>query len=328
MEKDRLSNIDLYKIVCIFSVIILHVASANAFDLTVSKDFENNFAVINFYNMITRFCVPGFLMISGMFLLDKDISIRDIFKKYILRIVIIYIIFGCFYSLFHLKENNNNFWYSFISGYYHLWYLYLIIGIYLVIPFLRKIVLDKNLIVYFLILCLLFSGCMPVMNEFIKSREFNIALSNFNINMPLGYVGYVVAGYYFSKNNVNNNIFYCLGIIGFISNYILYYFISYNTDLYSSIFLMPGTIFQSIATFLIFKNLKIKRNKFFSFISDLVFGIYLVHVFIMSILLKLNQYIIVKYSIISIPLISIIIFIISFLITIILRKLPILKKYL
>ena len=330
MLKRRLYNIDLLKIVCIFSVIIIHVCSNDIYELNYDSLINDNAFVINIYHIITRYCVPIFIMISGMFLLDKDISLKCIFKKYILRIIILYIIFSLVYAIFYYCEDRKNILYTFISGYYHLWYLYLLIGLYLVQPILRNIISDNKIMLYFLVLCLIFSSIIPFVTYFVKIPGFNVAIDNLNMHMPIGYVGYFVAGYYFAKNKVNNKIFYLLGLLGTILNIIMFYLISYYNKLYISIFLIPTTVFQSIAIFLFFNNLKIKTkysNKI-SYIASLTMGIYLIHVIVIRFIFTYFPNIIYSHSIITIPIISVIVFIVSALITITLKNIPFLKKFL
>lgn len=328
MEKQRLANIDLFKIICIIAVIIVHVSSSNAFDHKYAYLFNKNFSIINFYNMLTRFCVPGFVMISGMFLLDKDIDIKTIFKKYIFRSLVLYVIFSMLYAIVYYYEKDVSIFSTFISGYYHLWYLYLLIGLYLVTPFLRKIVSDKKIILYFIILCFIFSIIVPFIITIFGLKDLQTVISHLNVYMPLGYVIYFVTGYYLSKNKVNNKIFYILGIIGTIANYVLFNKLSYHTVLYNRIDLIPGTFFQSIAIFLFFKNLRIKKNAIISYISNLVCGIYLVHLFVIKLILYYFPYIVYKNVIVNILVISIIVFILSLLITVSLKKIPILKRFL
>lgn len=328
MEKQRLANIDLFKIVCIVAVIIVHVSSSNAFDPKYAYLFNKNFSIINFYNMLTRFCVPGFVMVSGMFLLNKDIDIKRIFKKYIFRSLVLYIIFSTLYAIVYYYEKDANIISTFISGYYHLWYLYLLIGLYLVTPILRKIISDKKLTLYFIILCFTFSIIIPFIISLFNLKKLEIVMNHLNLYIPMGYVVYFVTGYYLSKNKVNNKLFYILGIIGTIVNYILFYKLSYSNELYNRIDLMPGTFFQSIAIFLFFKNLKIRKNAIISYISSLICGIYLVHVFIIKLIFYYFPYIVYKNAIVSILFVSIIVFILSLLISVSLKKIPILKRFL
>ena len=330
MKKERLINIDLFKVICIAAVIIIHVSSYNVFEVEYSKLVQKNFATINFYNMITRFCVPGFIMISGMFLLDKKITIKDIFGKYIFRIAVIYCIFSFLYSIIACYEKDIDILSFFFSGDYHLWYLYLIAGIYLVTPFLKKIVENRNITIYFLILSLIFSSIIPLIQRIINIDGIKTAFSLLNVYMPMGYVGYYVAGYFFNKNKVNKSLFYMLGLLGLISNTIIFKSVSYYDEIYNSVFLLPGTVFQSIAVFLFFKDLKIRKKivPIITFISNHTFSIYLTHIFITKIIFHYFPKIIYQNSIIRIPLVSISVFTVSLLISIILKKLPIFKHFL
>lgn len=330
MKKERLINIDLFKIVCIIAVIVIHVASYNAFNTEYFDLVLKNFSIINFYNMVARFCVPGFIMVSGMFLLEKKPTIKDIFRKYIFRIAVLYCIFSFLYSVIACYKSSVDILSFFFKGDYHLWYLYLIIGLYLVTPFLAKIIEDKNVTVYFLILALLFSSIIPLVQRIINIDGIKAAFSLLNVYMPVGYVGYYVAGYFFSKNKANKILYYILGLLGLISNIIIFQYTSYYNDIYNSVFLLPGTVFQSIACFLFFKDLSIKGTlvPIIGFISKHILGIYLTHIFIIKIIFHYFPTIIYKYSIISIPLVSVIVFIISFLVCIVLKKLPIFKHFL
>ena len=329
MKKDRLANIDLFKIACIFSVIVLHISSHNAFDKTYNYIYYKNFEIFNFYNMITRFCVPGFIMISGMFLLNKDITIKVIFTKYILRMIILYFIFSLLYTInFYIENNTIDIIDMFFKGYYHLWYVYLIIGLYLVTPILRKIVIDDKITIYFLILCFIFSSVIPFIVEIFNLNILKIVVNHLNVHLSMGYVGYYVAGYYLSKHKINDIIFYILGFIGFISNYIMFNIIKYPLNIYDMVFRLPTTCFQVIAIYLFFKNLKVKNNSIIINISKLTSGIYFIHLFLIQLLFKLFPYYIYDNCIVNTLFISLIIYIISLLITVTLKQLPFLKKYL
>lgn len=50
---------------------------------------------------------------------------------------------------------------QFITGHYHLWFLYMIVGLYLLIPLLRPIAQSETLMRYFLLLALIFTFLLP-----------------------------------------------------------------------------------------------------------------------------------------------------------------------
>ena len=96
--------------------------------------------------------VPVFFMITGALLLDKKISYKDIFSKYIKKIAIVLLVFGTTfafvkqYALTRVFSNEliNNTLLSVLedTGFGHLWYLYVLIGLYLLLPVFNLI---KNL---------------------------------------------------------------------------------------------------------------------------------------------------------------------------------------
>lgn len=89
---------------------------------------------------------------------------------------------------------------------------------------------------------------------------------------------------------------------------------------------MPGSVFETIALFLFFKDLKIKNKLFITYLSKLTFGVYLVHVLIMFIFMNMFPRFIYECSWITIPLISIGIYIVSSLISVTFNNIPLLKK--
>ena len=110
-----------------------------------------------FLQPIIRYdAIPCFLMITGCLLLDpkKDINFNKI-KKYLIRIIGALAIFGftfCFIeNIFNHGFNNipNLLYKSFINlitgnSWSHMWYLYMLIGIYIITPILRTFVKNTN----------------------------------------------------------------------------------------------------------------------------------------------------------------------------------------
>lgn len=64
LPQGRVLYLDLLRIFCIFSMMLLHVCAIPWYSVPVSS-----FAwqVLNVYDSSVRFCVPVFVMISGVF---------------------------------------------------------------------------------------------------------------------------------------------------------------------------------------------------------------------------------------------------------------------
>lgn len=91
--------LDILRIISCFAVILLH-CSCDAFSVTQGII---GFTIGNFYNSISRFCVPIFLMITGALLLNpsKEIDIKKFTINKTLRIVIDFVCWCIIYYLFY-----------------------------------------------------------------------------------------------------------------------------------------------------------------------------------------------------------------------------------
>lgn len=65
----RMTKYDILRIVASFSIVLLHV-SASYWSVVDVQSGE--FAVMTIYNSVTRFAVPIFFMLSGLFLVSPD----------------------------------------------------------------------------------------------------------------------------------------------------------------------------------------------------------------------------------------------------------------
>ena len=154
-------------------------------------------------SILCRSDVPLFIMITGSLLLDKKESVREVYTKRIRRIGIILILFSLFYYILNVCRNvEKEFSLSdFIKGLLNgsiqesFWYLYLYLGLLLVLPLLRKMAVScKNSeLRYFLFLQIALETGAGVFS-FLTGIEVNSNLYVLNI-----YVFYLLAGYYLGK---------------------------------------------------------------------------------------------------------------------------------
>ena len=139
--------VDLIRTFAIILVILLH-ASEETFPITAVVDQA---AVVRWwsttiYNSLSRECVPLFVMLSGALLLQSykiEEPLKVFFKKRLLRIGLPWIFFGAAYFAWsYLVKNNPVTFNSVAQGiatgpYYQFWFLYMLLGLYLITPLLR-----------------------------------------------------------------------------------------------------------------------------------------------------------------------------------------------
>lgn len=336
--KKRIIYYDILKVISLFAVIFMHIIgnTINTFGL-------NGFAK-SIYDIICYLCyfaVPIFVMVSGGLFLNpnKDINIKNILKKYVLRIFICLFIFGMFYSVLEIYFNTKSIGLflvydsikNIITGelWDHMWYLYLILGLYLLTPIFR--VISKNCTKkeynYLLILLFIFT---IVINDLCILFDIDIA---FNILIFNPYIFLYFLGDYLSRFEISNkvcNINFVFSIISVLIIIICNIYDGFNIGYMSYTCLLSFSITFSI--FILVKNSKKvindKLKNIIVNISECTLGIYLIHQFIINIIYKLLKIdIILEYPFVCLILYSIVVFVLSYIITILLRKVKFIKKY-
>ena len=267
--------LDYLRIFCSFFVILIHVSSNYYYN---SALHSYKWKIAFYYNALSRFSVPNFFMISGSLFLNRDLSYKIIFIKYIKNIFIHLILWSIIYSLINTKVSTLNIKMTLleiIKGHYHLWYLFTIIGIYITTPFWREIAKNDRLLNYFIALYFIISFIIPnsiyILSYYSKDIYELLTYLNFSFHLDniYRYNYYFIIGHYLNKKNTGKIIRIIIYTIGFIS-FILTSTIAYNFAIiknqkihhFSSIYL--NNFFYSISIFLFFKNncnnLKLKKK--------------------------------------------------------------------
>lgn len=149
-SSDRVSQFSYVRVVACFAIVLLHCFnSARVYHAETISAAETTFARAACAALM--WAVPCFLMVTGALLLDRErvITARKLFGKYIRRVLTALIVFTAIFTLIkHGTSSMEGFGGEFLDGllYNHcmayLWYLYLMIALYLLMP-LFKIVVDR-----------------------------------------------------------------------------------------------------------------------------------------------------------------------------------------
>lgn len=345
LTSDRIICFDCLRIFATLAVMILHVSSYNWYSVDV---ISLEWQIFNFFDSIVRWCVPIFVMISGALFLDKECDIKKLYTKNILRIITAFIFWSILYALVNLAQGDtlSSAIVQIVKGHYHMWFLFMIVGLYIIVPFAKKITESDVLIKYFLVLSLIFTFIIPecisvlsFVDEAIGNAARDIA-EKINFHFTLGYLSYFILGYYLSKVDLSGKIrrlIYILSFLGFVSTITMSSFASLYRNEATGIFYEYFTInvmLESIGVFVFFKYTipKIIINKNLKNIilklSKYSLGAYLVHAMVIEQLNNIGGLNTLSFnSVLAIPVITSIVFIVSFSISLILNHTPILKKY-
>lgn len=143
----RDGTVDLVKCLAICAVLLIHCSAGHAANHDVGA---NRWLAAVFYGSVSRWAVPAFLLCSGALMNDpgRDVSLRRLFSRYLLRLLAALTAWGVFYELFRaftlrgsaplgalLRNGAENLFYG--STYYHLYYFYFVFALYLTLPLTR-----------------------------------------------------------------------------------------------------------------------------------------------------------------------------------------------
>ena len=139
--RNHIYYFDWLRVFATIAVVIIHTVAGNVSSLQSDQEFS--WLLGNFFETISRWSVPGFVMISGALLLkdQREISYGEFFKKRLSKVAIpfvgwsiIFYIYGVYYGYFpfSIKEGISLFLNNEITS--HFWFFYMIVGIYLIAP--------------------------------------------------------------------------------------------------------------------------------------------------------------------------------------------------
>src|SRR5690554_5861581 len=137
----RLEYMDWLRVISIFVVVGVHVVS-KIINTGHVDEWEWQFA--NAIDSAIRWCVPVFFMLSGALLLTlkREDPIGEFLKRRLTKVIIPLIFWSGVYIAYKMFEQGESFTVGqmfeiFFTDdvYYHLWFLYVIIGLYIMAPF-------------------------------------------------------------------------------------------------------------------------------------------------------------------------------------------------
>lgn len=301
----RENNYDLLRIIASIAIVSLHV-SASYLAATVD---ENVFGYVYskgliwscIYNGVARFAVPCFIMLAGAFALSNGNNSNYMlyYRKILKKIYIPTFVFSFLYIMYSvvLVLLSNHFGgneslldpiINALKGipFSHLWYLYMMIGVYFLVPVIIRVkqtISKKNYIIVATILMIASSlGFMFSTNEIKWDPGFSVR-----------YVPYFLFGDIIRTSITENKKSKWKAMICLFISCVLFLLISIvlfiqkdtDSDAYIKLVdpLCPWVIVASLLFFCGFSYLSIKKN--FSKIASLTFYIYLVHAGVWSVIL-------------------------------------------
>lgn len=334
--EQRLAWADLLRVLATFAVVVLHTSTTWLGGVAEGAPVQQ---ILLVWDGLVRWCVPIFVMLSGAFSLDpnKALSPKSLFLGRLPRILVSLAAWGLFYNLILFGRTDGRFTWEGIQTallllsrgqtQYHLWFLFMILGLYLVTPVLRGLVkgCGRREIEWLLILWFAVGLLAPAVLSYFPSMGGYNWLRQLDLPMVGGYLGYYVAGYYLRAYVLRPSAryaVYALGVAGMVVTLTL------GGGAFG--YLTPNVACTAMALFLLLKQLfwpgRFRLGWAVS-LSRYSFGIYLSHVFFLMLLTHFGLHTLPITPVLLVPALSLAAFLGGLITTWLLNRLPVVGAY-
>lgn len=329
MEKERIAWVDLLKIIACFLVVFSH--NCDPYVAVFDSD-RSTFLAGVFSGSLTRSSVPLFVMMTGVLLLPTTRTMSQFYRRRIGRILpplifwsaalpLFYYLYinriplstnpainPADYTLFETLRRAVTFIFNFNYTTTPLWYLYMLIGLYLIIPLLNAWLVQATrkelrlfLSVWFITLFIpyikMFAPVLGYAGNYGNMGIFGICDWNEygTFYYISGFIGYLVLAYYLVtyplKISLAKTLLY--GIPLFLIGYAITSFGFIEVQRYypgnyaylEIIWFFTGinVFMMTLPIFVIIQKLPVHPNKWLARAASLTFGIYLCHFFFVQV---------------------------------------------
>lgn len=328
-KQPRIVWLDVLRLCAIFMVICIHCS--DPFNVSPEARSNPEFNLWGgIYGSFLRPCVPLFVMITGILLLPVKMSFEDFYKKRLLRIAVPFLLWSVLYNLFPwltgvlgLPQSTMSdvFAYAPIDASQSfsdaiknialipfqfnvytvpMWYLYMLIGLYLYMPFFsfwveQATVRQKKIFLMFWS----FSLFLPYAYAFFSPNLLGVSAWNTfgTLYYFAGFNGYLLLGNYL-VNDVKEwkwckTIILSLPVfaIGYIATYIGFKTMTANPECSEQemelffLYCSPNVALMTLAFFLVIRKVRVKSKRMILMLENITkcgLGIYMIHYFIVG----------------------------------------------
>ncbi len=323
----HLVYLDYLKIIAAFAVVMTHIASIGWQALPVQ---DGQWFITSVYEIATRFCVPIFFLCSGAILLNpnKIISTSRLIRRYIIKTVCIAIGVSVLYvgceCVFAGWMGFRAFFSSVASGPYFIWYLWALVCLYILTPFLKKLVEDQRMLTGLILVFLFFVIGKSTANTMFPGSPFTLWMNEFLLfSDEAEGIFYYLLGAWLVSHKFSRSLSFVIYIAGAIClvlaivfNY--QYSLINGWDLY---YVNRGNILIaifSVAVFELFRQVfsESRIGKLGSWIVSCGLMIYLIHPFFRLLFESVDQFsplisLLYTNALVGVPVVSALVYVLS-----------------
>ena len=293
MSKTRVEWIDFVRAIAILTVLYIHATDGI---FIISSDAILNYTIysriFDFASLfIGRIGVPFFLMITGYLLLDRtynDERVRKFWQKNCKGLIIITIIWAAIYAVslqfVTVSSVHVNFSEAGNLFFSHMWYMPMIIGMYLSMPFVSSALshFDPKTIYQATIVFTLLAFLLPFVTTVLAMH----GIENVNIQYCLGFSGgvygiYIILGYLVKKNlfkKYSSSKLAVLAIVSFLICVLFQYYAFVKGYDFFLWYEFPFILTGSFALFELCSRMEtVRAYPIVTFLAKYSFAVFLVH---------------------------------------------------
>ncbi len=299
----RVAYADVVRVIAILLVVLIHSVSPLFNTLPVN---DGGFAVSVLLDGIAHAAVPLFVMVSGIFLLDENrpMSVRRAIRHYALPLVGLYFFWSVLYAaankvalplLFENAAVNGEMLKAFgtavLEGAYHMWYLPMMAGLYLITPILRTFVRQdsRHLVRWFLLIVFVLRFVLPTgirLTAALIGVDFSAAYNSFELLAGWEYPAYYVAGWYIANTLPEKSVRRKVYAAGVLALAMMLGFTGWMSasrgeavkELMEQKSLFCGVYAVALFALVAWEGKSLKSNPLLTRLSALSFGVYIIHV--------------------------------------------------
>jgi len=323
LKRENIGWIDLLRIIACFLVVVSHCCDPFIGQINIDRDIFLNGV---FAGSLVRCCVPLFVMMTGVLLLPVKMDITPFYKKRIGRIIVPLIFWSIVLPIIYFFYLNYGvtttspqidmsehtltatlkklylFIFNFNFDTIPMWYLYMLIGLYLVMPIIsvwlkQASQKDIKLVLYIWGVTLilpyikLFAPMLGYAGNYGNTGLLGICDWNEygTFYYFSGFIGYLILAYYLIKYPITWSWKYTLSICipMFLAGYLItcagyltmYKHFPGNYTYLEIIWNFAGinVFMMTFPIFVIVQKIKVRSSAWMSRLASLTFGIYLCH---------------------------------------------------
>lgn len=283
MDSDRNNSYDLLRIISTVAVVFIHVNWYYFSPVYSESKLNSQWIIMSLINIISRFSVPVFVMLSGAFNLSnsKNVDFKYFYYKSLKKIFFPFLIVLLIYSMFQVVSNvlNNNHFYEGMletvrGGFFNLWYIYMLAGLYFLTPYIVNL---KSKISYrsykiLSVVLMLWALISQATSKYLVAYSIGVVFSFLSYYLLGDIINIEIRKYW--KPSLFRIIIVI--IICILISYIFRYFgVDYYIQNGYVCFFSPPIALYSILIFSLFSSFNFRTN--FYYISRLTYYIYLFH---------------------------------------------------